>query len=344
MGMVACGGGGGGGGGGGTSESGGSTGISNGSGTSTGTGQGDAPITVGDSYTTSVTDADVNTGLALHSPNFYITDLVSKVNADGSYISDRLWNNGYLRVHGLMTSDDQPSIEKHVDYSCETQPPVIGPTRNLTLGMNWNVAYTITCRYDSTGQILSHTNATNVGSVTSLDSITTSAGTFNAYKLVQVRTFKDASGTTVQRETCWREPKLRRDVACDKIITNSGSSSSLATRWRLEAYSSVATNARVQIPATYSGNWQLSLSTNAKVKCGSIKVSITGDITGACVNAIDYPYGSGIPVTGKVAANGTVTAAIGNVIRVTGSLGTPGEGSGQWGDGTLTGAWDASHQ
>ncbi len=148
--------------------------------------------------------------------NETITQTVTAVNADGSYVytSEDPTHNS-VTVNGTtysiptemvnVNNSGQDSSYSFVasngsTVTCTYNPHGNGPNYPLAVGNTWSEQYTLTC--GSAAAIM----FSQSGTVTDLESVTVPAGTFQALRLDSTVMWTTAGGTTItQSLTTWRD-------------------------------------------------------------------------------------------------------------------------------------------
>ena len=269
---------------------GGGGGSTSGAGSSTGSTDGSAAITTtavgaGDSLTYALTSTDPSTSTTTGS--FY-TRTYTGFQADGSFLQTTTFSNAQRQTR-VMTSDGKwtSSTAMTADGQCTNSVPVNTVGSALTVGQNWSVSYTQTCQSNLT------TVATLAGSVDGIESVTTPAGTFNTYKVVQKETGSQTSGGNAtssyeKRVTCWREVHMLQDVACDEVLTSTSPAGLVTTMQnasKLIGMSVTKFAGSVPTVARFAGSWSMNLSVPQTFYACSAVASETGTLKGYCMGA-----------------------------------------------------------
>jgi hypothetical protein len=298
--------------------------------------------TSGDYYTFDLSHSASNT-----SPySLSYTRAYPTLNADGSGVRvDTYSTTAYpLRTYNLGTASviaNSSFVSGGLTTTCTFSPSyAITASPTAAVGTTWNNNSTETC----TGGSPSTSTFNSTGSITVIEPVVTSAGTFTAKKFVFTQTeVRSGVYTQVLNYTCWADVATGRTVKCDYPFTYTpvvgtvvtGTESIILAGFRASGISSFPTVAR------FAGTWSGSYAGSSSGTCSSLVVSTTGVITGSCV---DINVGA-FTVTGTVNVSGTVSMTASTGPTFTGSLSSPSTGSGSWsGVPSGGGTWTATHQ
>jgi hypothetical protein len=178
-------------------------------------------------YSQVITDSANNT------INETITQAVTTVNSDGSYVytsADPTGNSVVVdgTTYSIPTetvnsnNNSQVTSYSYVDsggatVTCTYDPHGNGPDYPLVVGNTWNQQYTLTCGTAAA------TTYTQSGTVSDVESVTVPAGTYTAVKLTSTVSWTTAAGTTIsQAITNWRDVKTQNSVKRTIVATYGG--------------------------------------------------------------------------------------------------------------------------
>lgn len=352
--LVACGGGGGGGNSS-SSSSGSDSGSSSGS-SSGSTGAKKYPITAGDWLTYSIKVVSSLPGPPVAS--IYETQTVASVQSDGSYTSE-------FTSSGAPAATYQTSAAGQIlnwidsDESCDhAVPPTLNfPAINtwtsspptLSLGNSWNWTYVSNCTLPNSNRV--SLNVKQQGSVVGIETITTSAGTFDAFKTQETLTLYNESNSLVAAtSTCWLDAALSRVVKCvvAQVDLHSAYARTFTLTQELVGLSIANYPANKSTVARFAGAWGMTYSNAVRWPCTLIvdPDSMNNNVSGKCYPAsqfgapnMDYVY-----FYGSVDKNGVVSGTDSDYINYTGSLNSAFAGSGSYsfiGPTAVNGTWTA---
>lgn len=225
--------------------------------------------------------------------------------------------------------------------NCKNVPQIDGPGRQLAVGKAWNLTYTRTCGSTSGSGSPSSTVIVNTGSVTAVESVTSPAGTFNAFKLAYTITSKSSDISSVAQYTCWRDRVTNQTIACQTTTSSNGTSSTTYTR--LIGYSVAASSAQVLTPARFAGLWRIKWGGSNSGSCPVVIVSANGNFSDSCTYVDQLGNQAVTPISGSVAADGRATASLGTGAQWSGTFSSPLVASGTWANTGASGAWQAAH-
>ncbi|MDD0840690.1 hypothetical protein PSQ40_19085 [Curvibacter sp. HBC61] len=209
--------------------------------------------------------------------------------ADGSFLQTTTFSNAQRQTRSMTTDGKWTSnTAMTADGKCTNSVPVNTVGSALTVGQSWSVSYTQTCQSNLT------TVATLAGSVNGIESVTTPAGTFNAYKVVQTETGSQTSvGNTTssyeKRATCWREVHMLQDVACDEVVTSTSATglvTSTQNSSKLIGMSVTKFAGSVPTVARFAGSWSIALRVPQSITYCSAVANETGALKGSCMGAL----------------------------------------------------------
>ena len=224
---------------------------------------------------------------------------------------------------------------------------VISPPAGSAVGQAYSGTATETCTYAGSS-VPTTATLTTTGTADGIESVTTAAGTFRAFKNTSTYVRTDGSYVSTTIETCWTDMVLGRSVKCSTsystVLADHTVSAAGSTTSELTAYSAAgAAPVGSTLPRFY-GSWRVDFSGAATGHCSSAFVTTAGVISSACVrtNSSGSVIGN-FTVSGSVDANGVVTATGSDGSTFTGSLTSPTAGTGAWVNGSMSGTWTASH-
>jgi hypothetical protein len=231
------------------------------------------------------------------------------------------------------------SVLAGVTTTCTNTPRDIGAAYPASKNSTWNNSWIQVC----TGGVPSSSQFSNQGSLTTLESVTTPAGTFFAGKEVfTVTEVRTNAYTQSIAYTCWVDTVLGRVVKCqDTYIFTPlvGVASSGSEVFTLRGYSAAGISS-VPTVARFAGTWTGSYTgaTNSG-SCTSLTVSLTGAVSGSCV---DIHVGN-FTVSGSVNAAGVISMVASTGVTFSGLFSSTTGASGTWvGVPSGGGTWTAS--
>ena len=216
------------------------------------------------------------------------------------------------------------------------------------MGQTYNATNSETCTFTGSSVPSTATMTTN-GTTDAIESVTTAAGTFRAFKYTATYVHTNANYVATTVETCWTDMVLGRAVKCstsyttvqtsDQSVIAAGSSTSELTAYSVAGAAPVGST----LPR-FVGSWRVNFAGAATGYCSSVSVTTAGAISSACVRT----DGSGsvignFTVSGSVDVNGVVTVTGSDGSTLTGSLTSPTAGTGAWVNGSMSGTWTATH-
>jgi len=345
--LVACGGGGGGGNS--SSSSSSSSGSSSGS-----TGAKKYPITAGDWLTYSINVVSSLPGPPVAS--IYETQTVASVQSDGSYTSEFTSSGAPAATYQTNTAGQ---ILNWIDSneSCDhAVPPTLNfPAMNtwtsspptLSLGNSWNWTYVSKCALPNSNPV--SFNVKQQGSVVGIETITTSAGTFDAFKTQETLTLYNGSQSLVAAtSTCWLDAALSRVVKCvvTQVDLASAYSRTFTLTQELVGMSIKDYPGNKGTVARFAGSWEITHSNTARWPCTVTVDPVSGNVNGKCYPAsqsglpnVDFVYFSG-----SVGPNGELSGTDSQYANYTGGLNSAYAGSGSYsfiGPSASNGTWTA---
>ena len=269
------------------------------------------------------------------------------VNSDGSYT--RAVTGASIKQARDYAADGKVTTSTSTSQQCVYSPGyLISPPAGTAVGQAYSGTTGQTCTFTGSSVPSTSTLSTN-GTADAIESVTTVAGTFRAFKqtATYVTTTNGYVSTTV--ETCWTDMVLGRTVKCstsystvqpDLTVVSAGSSVSELTAYSVAGAAPVGST----LPR-FVGSWRVNFAGAATGNCGSVSVTTAGVInTSACVrtNSSGSVIGN-FTVSGSVDVNGVVTATGSDGSSFAGSLTSPTAGTGTWVNGSMSGTWTASH-
>jgi hypothetical protein len=186
-------------------------------------------------------------------------------------------------------------------------------------------------------------NFTLTGNAVGLEDITTSAGSFKAFKYTATRTQKNSTTEFNSTGTFWADAVTGRVI---KFVLNTKSNAVGSTvitgdttlTTEVISYNAGALGASAVSIKRFAGGWTVPFTGSATGSCAMV-IAVAGTITGSCSGS-----GGTSTASGSVTEAGAISVNLTDGSRITGNLTAPGAGNGTWSNGTATGTWTATHR
>jgi hypothetical protein len=234
---------------------------------------------------------------------------------------------------------DQKEVSNVIGATSCTYTPAftVGPTKGALPNSTFSLNSVRAC---SSGSSDSYSVT---GTAVGLEDVTVAAGTFKAFKYTATRLIKNATNESTTVGTYWTDGVTGRVVKYALNIKGNLPGSATVTSdvtYTAEAiaYSAQGLGATAASVKRFAGAWTVPFIGTAVGSC-SMQVASTGTISGSCNGS-----GGSSTVSGAVTDAGVVAVQLTDGSRISGSLTSPGAGTGIWINGTASGTWTAAHR
>ncbi|RFP09956.1 MULTISPECIES: hypothetical protein [unclassified Duganella] len=276
-------------------------------------------------------------------PPLWYSNVVTSVNADGSWVQDQILDDPSL-VRGQTSILADGDSSAYVSGQCTSTyaRTYTSGKKDLTVGASWNV--TTTTSYSPGCGALPPVTSTSTTTVAALETVTVRAGTFKTAKLVSSASMKSADGTTNTREsTSWVESSSNRAIKNSVVLTSvtaAGKRTSHSTTLELQGYAQAKTGRAMLNVERFSGPWSGTFSGTYSGRCSG-QVSTAGVLDASCGGGQFAVHGN-IDANGNVAFSLNVGSSAGPTFS--GKFDTPLSIQGSWSapDGS-SGTWQLNH-
>jgi hypothetical protein len=235
--------------------------------------------------------------------------------------------------------------QKETTYTFGSTTCAFNPAFGLTppLGATPNSTFSATSVRTCTGGTASTDNYTLTGTAVGLEDLTIVAGTFKAFKYTATRTIKNASNESTSTGTFWTDGVTGRALksVLNVKVNTTGSTALIAdTTFTTEliSHNAQSLGSSAATVKRFSGGWTVPYTGAVTGSC-AMTIAAAGTITGSCTGTGNSPS-----VSGTVSSAGALSVQLSDGTQITGTLSSPGAGSGTWVNGTASGNWTASHR
>lgn len=228
--------------------------------------------------------------------------------------------------------------------ACSFDPPFQGqPAPGAQVGQSFSAESTQTCNFGPGEPPLSASMRVS-GQVLAFEPVTTTLGTFMAYKYSVTSTFVQGEATTTSTDVCHTDIIIGRVLRCDSTYTTTLSGQAAPVDSGSERMELVAYSFRGQTPVgavvrRFAGDWSLAFDAQFGATCPNLRVDGSGAVSGSC----EQPGSGSFAVSGAVDAAGAISLTTSTGAQLSGVLSSPLAGSGTWTKSGVAGAWTASH-
>jgi hypothetical protein len=234
---------------------------------------------------------------------------------------------------------DQKEVSNVIGTTNCTYAPAysVAPSKGALPNSTFSLTSVRTCSSGTTD------NFSVTGTAVGLEDVTVAAGTFKAFKYTSTRLIKNVTNESTSVGTYWTDGVTGRVVKFVLNVKGNLPGSTVVTSdvtYTTEAiaYSAQGLGATAAPVKRFAGAWTVPFSGTASGTC-SMQVASTGTISGSCNGT-----GGSSTVSGTVTDAGLVAVQLTDGSRISGSLTSPGAGTGIWVNGTASGTWNATHR